>query len=105
MHQVDEWRLVHCANQTHTKSIPSTSSVWSPTAVQGTRARCAKRYGPPKLLLRPVPRNKPCRKGLLLYVKQSAHQKNQRAPGRGGFVGIGPVHRSTVNPPPFPSVA
>ena len=27
-----------------------------------------------------------------------------RAPGIGSFVGIGPVYRNTINPPPLPSV-
>src|SRR6516164_3535524 len=44
VYQVSECRLVHCANQTHTKSIPTTAFVSNLTSVQGTGARRAKRY-------------------------------------------------------------
>ena len=62
--------------------------------------------------LRVPPVRCPRRNGLPLLHRSSAQTihlklrrgKNQRAPGIGGFAGIRPVQRRTVNPPPFPSV-
>src|SRR5215813_7442328 len=95
MHQLHKCSLVHCANQTHTKSIPITAFVSNLTSVQGTRARSATA---PELPLRPArvgigalqhialgPRRSQQTKREAPVLRARGRSPDQRAPGRGGF--------------------